>query len=174
MTDNLRTETDIRPGTYRVDPTRSAVRFTATHVFGLKPVDGTMAITSGTVAVADALRRSTVSAEMDARSWATDDQRRDKDVKGKRFLDVDAHPMIGFRSTRVTGGSAGWQIAGVLSVRGGSTEVMLDLTEIVSTVDGYRFTATATVDRVAAGVPGGRAIIGRLLKVTLTLCVTAA
>jgi polyisoprenoid-binding protein YceI len=172
MTDNLRTQTDIRPGTYRVDPTRSAAGFTATHVFGLKPVHGTMAIRSGTVMIADEPRRSTVSAEIDATSWATDDPRRDKDVTGKRFLNVAQHPTIGFRSTRVAGGPGGWQIAGVLSVRGGSTEVTLDVTEIAPTVDGYRFTATTTVDRVAAGVAGGRAIIGRTLEVTLTVCVT--
>jgi polyisoprenoid-binding protein YceI len=173
MTDNLRTtRTDIRPGTYRVDPARSAVAFTATHVFGLKPVDGTMALRSGTVMVAAEPRRSTVSAEIDATSWATDDPRRDKDVRAPRFLNVAEHPTIGFRSTRLTGGGASWQITGVLSVRGGSTEVTLDLTDITETVDGYRFTATATVDRVAAGVPVARAIIGRLVRVTLTLCVT--
>ena len=173
MTDNLLTATDIRPGTYRVDPTRSTVRFTATHVFGLKPVDGTMIIRSGTVSVADEPRRSSASATIDATSFATDNPKRDRDIKSKRFLDAGNHPVIGFRSTRVTGGDH-WQIAGVLSVRGGSADVTLDLVEIAPTVDGYRFTATTTVDRVAAGVGAGRAIIGRTLKATLTLCVTSA
>ena len=162
MTNTL---TSIQPGTYTIDPARSAVRFTATHVFGLKPVDGTMAISSGTVMVAHEPRRSTVSAEIDAASWATDDARRDKDVRGKRFLDTDKHPVIGFRSTRVVQGTDGWQVIGVLSVRGGSCEVALNLTEI--TPDG--FTATARVDRVAAGVAHGRAIVGRYVDVTLSV-----
>ena len=162
MTNTL---TSIQAGTYTIDPGRSAVRFTATHVFGLKPVDGTMAIRSGTVVVAGEPRRSTVSAEIDAASWATDDARRDKDVRGKRFLDTDRHPVIGFRSTRVVLGADGWQVAGVLGVRGGSCEVTLNLTEIAP--DG--FTATARVDRVAAGVGGGRAIIGRYVEVTLSV-----
>jgi len=166
------TMTDIRPGTYTIDPARSAVQFTATHVFGLKPVDGTMAVRCGTVVVADEPRRSTVSAEIDATSWKTDDAKRDKDVRGKRFLDAERHPTIGFRSTHLVGGGAGWQIAGVLSVRGGSTEIALDLAEVEPAADGYRFTATAKVDRVAAGIAGGRAIIGRYLDVTLTVCVT--
>lgn len=172
MTDNLLTATDIRPGTYHVDPTRSTVRFTATHVFGLKPVDGTMIIRSGTVTVANEPRRSTASATIDASTFATDNPKRDRDIKSRRFLNVENHPVIGFRSTRVSGG-AGWQIVGVLSVRGGSSEVTLDVVEIAPTVDGYRFTATTTVDRVAAGVGAGRAIIGRTLQATLTLCVTA-
>jgi polyisoprenoid-binding protein YceI len=165
--------TDIRPGTYTIDTTRSAVRFTATHVFGLKPVDGTMTIRSGTVMVAGEPRRSTVSVEIDAASFTTDDKRRNADVRGKRFLDADRFPVIGFRSTRLTRSADGWQIAGVLSVRGGSTEVTLDVTETALTADGYRFTATTTVDRVAAGVAAGRAIIGRFLTVSLTVVVTA-
>jgi polyisoprenoid-binding protein YceI len=173
MTDDLSTQTDIRPGTYRIDPARSEARFTATHAFGLKPVHGTVAVTAGTVTVAAEPRRSTVSAEIDATTWTTEDPRRDRDIKGKRFLNVADHPTIGFRSTRVTGG-AGWQITGILSVRGGSTEVTLDLTGTTPTVDGYRLTATTTVDRFAAGVTAGRGLIGRTVQIALALCVTAA
>lgn len=165
------TMTDIRPGTYTIDPTRSTVRFTATHVFGLKPVDGTMAVRGGTVMVADEARRSTVSAEIDAASWKTDDAKRDRDVRGKKFLDVDGHPAIGFRSTHLVRSGSGWQIAGVLSVRGGSAEIALDLTGMEATADGYRFVATARVDRLAAGIRTGRAIIGRYIDVTCTVCV---
>jgi polyisoprenoid-binding protein YceI len=165
--------TDIRPGTYTIDTTRSAVRFTATHVFGLKPVDGTMTIRSGTVMVADEPARSTVSAEIDAASWTSDDERRNADIRGKRFLDAERFPVIGFRSTRLARTAGGWEIVGVLSVRGGSTEVTLDLTETAMTADGYRLTATTTVDRVAAGVSAGRAIIGRFLTVSLAVVVTA-
>jgi polyisoprenoid-binding protein YceI len=173
MTDNLRTSNDIRPGTYLVDAARSTVRFTATHVFGLKPVDGTMAVRGGTVVVAEEPRRSTVSAELDAGSFTTDDERRNRDVRGKNFLDAERHPTIGFRSTRIVHGSGGWQIIGVLSVRGGSAEVTLNLGEIEPTVDGYRFTAFTTVDRVAAGVRSGRFIVGRYLDITISLCIAA-
>jgi polyisoprenoid-binding protein YceI len=83
------------------------------------------------------------------------------------------YPTIGFRSTRVVHGSRGWQIVGVLSVRGGSTEVTLDLSGVEPTVDGYLFTATTTVDRVAAGVRTGRLIVGRYLDITINLCITA-
>jgi polyisoprenoid-binding protein YceI len=173
MTDNMLATETIRPGTYTVDPARSSVRFTATHVFGLKPVPGTMAVRSGTVTVAGDPRRSTASAEIDAASWATDDARRDTDVRGRRFLHTEAYPVIGFRSTGLARGANGWQITGVLSVRGGSAEVTLDLTGAEPTGDGYRFTAAAVVDRVAAGVAAGRAIIGRRVTVDVSICVTA-
>jgi polyisoprenoid-binding protein YceI len=173
MTENMLTTESVRPGTYTVDPARSSVRFTATHVFGLRPVHGSMGVRSGTVTVAAEPRRSTASAEIDAASWATDDPRRDRDVRGRRFLDTGAHPSIGFRSTRLVRGPHGWQITGVLGVRGGSTEVTLDLTGAKPLPDGYRFTATADIDRVAAGVTAGRAIIGRRVAVTVTVCVTS-
>jgi len=162
MTNTL---TQLRPGTWTIDPTRSTIRFTGTHVFGLKPVHGTMAIRSGTVTVAAEPRRSSVSAEVDADSWTTDDARRDRDVRGRRFLDVERYPAIGFRSTRVVHGAEGWQVIGELSVRGGSTEIPLTLTEIGPD----RFTATGRVDRVAAGVGGGRAVVGRYVEVTLSV-----
>jgi polyisoprenoid-binding protein YceI len=172
MTDNLRTSADIRPGSYLIDAARSRADFTATHFFGLKPVDGTIPIRSGTVVVAEDPQRSTASAELDAAAFATDDPRRDKDVRGKRFLDAAAFPAIGFRSTRVVRTAGGWQIAGVLSVRGGSTEVTLAVTESAPTVDGYRFAATTTLDRKAIGV--GNLIVGRVIQVRLTVYLTAS
>jgi polyisoprenoid-binding protein YceI len=166
---NTNLSTEIQPGTYTVDPARSVCRFTATHAMGLKPVDGTMAIRSGTVTVAADPSRSMASAELDAATFRTDDARRDKDVTGKRFLDADRHPVIAFRST----GCRGSQIDGVLSVRGGACDVTLAIVGCESTMDGYRFTAMCVVDRVAAGVTAGRGIIGRRIRLTLDVCVVS-
>ena len=160
---------EILPGTYTIDPARSGASFAAYHTIGKKPVRGEVPVRSGTVTVAAEPRRSTVSAELDVTGWRTDNPRRDKDVRGKRFLDADRHPVIGFRSTRVTGSAQGWQVVGVLSVRGGSTEVTLAITGMEPTVDGCRITATTRVDRVAAGVTAGRALIARHVDVELTV-----
>jgi polyisoprenoid-binding protein YceI len=167
MTQNVRLEAGIRPGTYRIDTGRSTVRFTATHVFGLKPVDGTFTVRGGTVVVAAEPGRSTVSAELDADSFTTDDPRRDKDVRGKRFLAAAAHPAIGFRSTGLRRDADGWLLTGVLSIRGGSAPMDLTLVDAQPDGDGYRVRATAVVDRVAAGVAAGRALIGRHVRVTM-------
>ena len=167
MTQHLRLEGDLRPGTYRIDPARSRVRLTATHVFGLKPVDATVAIRSGTVMVAAGPEQSTVSADLDAASFTSDDPRRDKDIRDKRFLAAETHPAIGFRSTGLTRTAEGWQLTGVLSVRGGSAPLTLTLLAAEPVADGYHFRATATVDRVAAGVTAGRALIGRHVRLTV-------
>jgi len=173
MTQQIST-TDIRPGTYLIDPVRSSVRFTATHVFGLRPVEGTFTVRSGTVVVAEEPRRSTVSAELDAGSFTTGDHRRDADVRGKHFLDAARWPAIGFRSTRLDLSAPGPKLIGELSARGGSGEVTLDIVDVAETTDGYRITATGTIDRVAAGVAAGRAIIARYLTTTIAVHVTTA
>ncbi|MEU4424671.1 YceI family protein [Actinoplanes sp. NPDC024001] len=170
MTTN--TLTEVRTGTYRIEPARSVCRFTGTHIFGLKPVPGTMAVTGGTISVAADPERSIASAELDAASFTTDDPRRDRDVRGRRLLDVADHPEIGFRSTRCRRTGDGWQLAGVLAVRGGSCDVVLDLVSAEPVADGYRFVATCAVDRVAAGVTSGRLLIGRLVHVTLDIHAT--
>jgi polyisoprenoid-binding protein YceI len=160
--------TDIRPGTYLIDPARSACRFTATHAFGLKPVDATMDVRGGTVTVAAEMTRSTASAELDAASFRTGDRRRDRDIRGRRFLDVANHPVISFRST----GCDGARVAGVLSVRGGACDVILEVVACEPVGDGYRLTATCVLDRVAAGVAAGRGVIARPVRITLELWMT--
>ena len=128
MTTNL--STDIRPGTYSIDLARSTCRLRAAHVFGLKPVEATMAIRSGTITIAADPGRSTASAELDAGSFTSDDPRRNKDVRGKRFLDAARHPVIAFRSTGCTRTPDGWRLAGVLRVRGRDSEVALALEDV--------------------------------------------
>ena len=167
MTTELRTT--LRPGTYTLDPRRSTCRLDATHVFGLKPVAATVDLRGGTVTVARDLAASTASAELDAATFRSDDARRDKDVTGKRFLDVARHPAIAFRSTGFRRSESGWLLDGILRVRGRDSEVTLKLSTAEPTADGCHFVATATVDRVAAGVGAGRAIIARSVRLTLDM-----
>ncbi|MBO3744321.1 YceI family protein [Actinoplanes flavus] len=162
--------TGIRPGTYLLDPARSSCRITATHVFGLRPVTGTMTLTGGTVTVAADPERSIASAELDAASFLTDDPRRDRDVRGRRFLDTANHPEIGFRSTGLHPDPEGWRMTGVLAVRGGYCDVTVNVRPAVPVGDGYRLTAACVVDRVAAGVTAGRALIARHIRIELDLC----
>jgi polyisoprenoid-binding protein YceI len=155
MTTNL--STDLRPGTYTIDQNRSTCTLHAAHAFGLKPVTATMAIRAGTVTIGADPARSSASAQLDAATFRGDDPKRDKDIRGKRFLAVTDHPVIAFRSTGCVRAAAGWQVTGVLSVR----EVTLAIDGIEPTTAGYRCTASCTLDRVAAGVKAGRGIIAR-------------
>jgi len=73
------------------------------------------------------------------------------------------------RATAATGSGAATLLVGEAGI--GKTAVVL--TDATPTVDGCRFTAITTVDRVAAGVRTGRLIVGRYLDITISLCVTA-
>ncbi|MFF5079041.1 YceI family protein [Actinoplanes sp. NPDC000266] len=172
MTTDVHTE--LVPGTYTIDPARSACRLTATHVFGLKPVAATMALRGGTVTVAADPAASTASAVLEAKTFKSDDVRRNRDITGKKFLDAERHPVIGFRSTRVHRDGTGWKLTGVLRVRGHDSEVTLTLETAEPVAGGCRFVATGVVDRVEAGVRTGRAIIARPVRITLDLYASAS
>ena len=171
MTTNLNTQ--IRPGTYMIDSARSTCRLIATHVFGLKPVDAVMTVQQGTITVCDDPARSTASAEIAAGSFHSDDAKRNRDISGKRFLDAERFPVIAFRSTSCEFDGSDGRLTGVLNVRGQDSPVTLEISMAEPTADGCHFTATCTVDRVAAGVRTGRAIVGRTVHITLDLYATA-
>ena len=152
----------IAPATYRVDPSRSSVRFTARELFGLIKVDGQISVTGGEIVVADDLTLSRVSATLDAASIDTSHKRRDSDLRSKRFLDTARHPTITFSSREVGAGT----VTGVLCVHGVGQRVTLDVTAKAAP-DGYRFTANAQLDRRAFGVTAARGLIGPLIDVTI-------
>jgi polyisoprenoid-binding protein YceI len=161
--------TDIRPGTYSIDPSRSTCRLVATHTFGLMPVEATVSISGGTVTLAADPARSSASATLAAASFNSGNARRDKDIS-KRFFDSTHYPQIAFRST----GFDGRRVTGVLSVRGTDSPVILEIASWTSTGDGYRGSATTVIDRVAAGVRAGRGMAARKVRITLDVVVSAS
>jgi polyisoprenoid-binding protein YceI len=167
MTTNV--QATVRPGTYTIDVERSTCRLTATHVFGLKPVAATVDLRGGTITVAADPAASSASAVLDAASFRSDDQRRNKDITGRKFLDAAQHPVIAFRSTGCRRAGAGWLLDGVLRVRGQDSDVTLNLERAEPTEGGCHVVASGVVDRVAAGVATGRAIIARPVTISLDL-----
>ncbi|MCI4065642.1 YceI family protein [Micromonospora sp. R77] len=155
-------------GRYDVDPARSTVRFRTTHLFGLGKVDGTFAVRSGTVEVAEPLSASRVQAEVDAASFNTGSAQRDRTVRSATFLDTDRHPVLTFVSERIDETS----ITGRLTVKGVTGPVTLTVRESAGTDDGFRVVATTRVDRLEFGVTGSRGMTGRYLDLTVeAVCV---
>jgi polyisoprenoid-binding protein YceI len=75
---------------------------------------------------------SSVSVELDAASIDTRVEQRDQHLRSADFLDVENYPKVTFRSTRVEGASfeagASFRVAGDLTIRGTTREVVLDAT----------------------------------------------
>jgi polyisoprenoid-binding protein YceI len=157
----------LATGTYRIDPTRSRIRFTIKETFGLTTTRGTFTIRDGTVEIAANPEDSSTTAAVDAASFTTDKPKRDATVVSKSFLDAANHPTMTFSTSRLADEGGSWVLHGQLTVRGQATPVALTLTSCAATVDGCRFVATTRIDRHATPVRTARGLIGRYLDVEL-------
>jgi polyisoprenoid-binding protein YceI len=170
------TSTAVRPsiatGTYRIDASRTTVRFAIRETFGLTTCRGTFTVRDGTVTVADDPAASSVRVGIDAASFKTDRPKRDAHVKSADFLEVDTYPEIRFTSTRLSYGDDGWSLAGVLTAHGRSAPVTLRLLDGGQTPSGCRFTAATTVDRTAFGVTKAVGFIRTDLRIEIEVHAT--
>jgi polyisoprenoid-binding protein YceI len=149
-------------GTYRVDPQRSSVLYSCRHMFGLGRVRADFTISSGLLNVSSTLAGSSASATIDAASFDSANQRRDRDVKGRGLLDVAAFPTIAFSSTgiREDGGAI---LAGIVAMHGVEAAVEVTVLSWESPAPGQiRVTARANhLDRYLFGITGARGFVGR-------------
>jgi polyisoprenoid-binding protein YceI len=132
-------------------------------------VDGHFRLTSGRVTlVEEDPSRSTVEAVIDATSVDTGEPKRDTHLRSADFLDVDHHPNITFRSTRIEQvGDGHWKMAGVLTILDATRPVVLDVQG--RTVHGKRADAhvSVTIDRRDFGMTYAGFAVGK--EVTLTI-----
>ena len=154
-----------RLGHYEIDASQSRVTFRTRHMFGLGPVRGTFAIRSGSADVAEPLADSAIHAEIDAASFSTGNEQRDRNVLSARFLDAARFPVISFRDGLVC--ADGRTIRGTLTVREVCRPVSLSIGQV--TVAGASFTASATVrvDRTEFGLTAMPGLAGRYLDLTV-------
>jgi polyisoprenoid-binding protein YceI len=166
---NATTAPAIDPGTYRIDPSRSTVRFVSRAMFGLFRVGGTFAVRQGTIVVADDVTESSVTATVDAASVDTANTRRDNDLRSAKYLDTERYPDILFASREVTSE----EVTGILRVHGSDQRVTLTVVP-ESAPDGFRFTTTTRVDRYAFGVTGGKGLVSRQIDIELEIVAARA
>ncbi len=167
------------PGRYQIQAGPAAVTFATRHLFGLGAVRGTLAVTSGTVDVAEPLAESAVEVSMDAASFRTHNAQRDDRVRSAAFLDARQFPRLVFRAGpaahdgAAAAATGGRDAAGRLTVPGSLT--VRDVTRPVTLLAGFTdvaarsFTVRATtrIDRTEFGVTGARGLAGRYLDVTV-------
>jgi polyisoprenoid-binding protein YceI len=153
--------------TWQIDPAHSAVEFAVKHMM-FTTVRGRFKDVKGTIEVDEQNpERSTVNVEIAAASIDTGVADRDAHLRSADFLDVENHPAITFRSTRVEGATmkegATFKVAGDLTVRGKSVEVTLDSTWLGSGKDPWGnikggFEATGKIDRREWGLVWNQAL----------------
>jgi polyisoprenoid-binding protein YceI len=162
--------TTLLPGTYDIDPERTAIRFRTRHMFGLGPVRGTFAVRSGAVGVTDPLAGSAVYAEIEAASFRTGNPARDRMVRQAKFLDAASYPLITFAGRDADPESG--TINGTLTVRGADRPVTLVVTSAGQAGADLMVTGSMHVDRFDFGLTAMRGLAGRYLELELSaVCV---
>ncbi|MEO0492385.1 MAG: YceI family protein [Actinomycetota bacterium] len=158
--------TTLPTGTWMLTPDTSV----ALTVKKLKliTVDATVAVDEGSITIGADGAVESVSAALDASSFASGNDKRDEHVRSDDFLDTEQHRAITFAATDTTAVDGAHRVAGELRIKGTAYPVSLTVDDV--TVDGESgaFTATATIDRTAVGVAKMPSlVIAKMIDVTI-------
>ncbi|MBB4637374.1 YceI family protein [Longimicrobium terrae] len=151
------------PVTWRIDASHSELSFRIRHL--VSRVNGGFNQWSGTI-VADpaSLAGGSVQVDIQTASIDTNNERRDTHLKSADFFDAPNHPVITFRSTRVTMDGRDLRVAGNLTIRGTTKPVVLTgrMLEVAGAPGRRRigFEAQTTINRMDYGVSWNRAAEG--------------
>ena len=111
--------------TYVVDGAHAYVGFTISHLV-INRVRGTFNDFTGTIVYdADDITKSSMSGTINAASIDTAHQKRDSDLRGESFFEVEKYPQITFETTRVEAGGDSPILHGMLTMHGVSKEVAI-------------------------------------------------
>src|SRR5690625_3418850 len=105
----------LTTGTWTIDPSHSEAAFTVRHA-GISKVRGTVAITEGTINVAED-GTATVTATLDPATVNTGDETRDGHLKTADFFEVETFPTWTFTSEAVRVDSEA-DVPGELTIHG--------------------------------------------------------
>jgi polyisoprenoid-binding protein YceI len=167
-----------QPGEWIADLATSTVSFTVRN-FGLRSVTGQVPLVSARVTVGPSGQPVSVRAELDARGIDTGHPRRDRDLRGARFLATDRWPAITVQASTVQASTiqasgAGWTIAGTLTVKDRDCPIRLDVdgAEIIPNdpASSVNVCASARLDRRSVGVNSAPAfLIGHTILLSLAI-----
>lgn len=165
-------------GRYALDLSHSSVAFSVRHLMVSK-TKGRFADFGGVVTIGEDPLDSSVEVEIQATSIDTRDDARDAHLRSPDFFDVEAHPVITYRSTSVAPTPTGaWAVQGELTVAGITQSVPLIVAFEGGVVDpwgGARigFEAHAELDREAFGLSwnqaleAGGVLVGKTVKIDI-------
>lgn len=177
----MSSQAQTQPGvsTWQSDPAHTLVEFSARHMM-ITTVKGRFTDVSATIVMDEAdMSRSSVEAAIDASSVDTREQQRDGHLRSADFLDVENHPTITFKSTRVEhAGKDRLRVIGDLTIRGVTKPVTLDATFNGTGTTPYGahvagFTAETSINRKDFGLnwnvalEAGGIVVGDTIKIAL-------
>jgi polyisoprenoid-binding protein YceI len=151
------------PGDWVFDKPHTNLMFVARYAM-LTKVRGHFGDFEGTIHVAEKPEDSSVELSIDAASITTDNDTRDNHLRSGDFLDLENHPTITFKSTKVELlGDDRLHVTGDLTIRGVTKEVVLDAEYVGVGKDAYgrtrvAFSAKSEIERDDFGVSWNMAL----------------
>lgn len=152
--------------TWDIDSTHSTVGFVVKHLVIAK-VRGQFKTFSGTLVIDDKdITQSTVTVNIDPASVDTDNESRDKHLKGADFFDVATFKDMKFVSTKVEKAAGGLKVTGNLTLHGVTRPVVLEVegpSAEIKDPAGHphvAFSAHTTIKRADFGLTWNKAIEG--------------
>jgi polyisoprenoid-binding protein YceI len=150
--------------TWSIDSAHSHVEFAVRHMM-VATAKGRFPDVKGTVEFDGVnLANASVDVEIAVASIETKQEQRDAHLRSADFFDAENHPVMTFRSKRITGDAKGeFQIVGDLTIRGVTREVVLSA-ESHGTVrdpwglDRAGFSATTKINRHDYGLDWNAAL----------------
>jgi polyisoprenoid-binding protein YceI len=147
-----------------IDPAHTDVGFAVKHLM-ISTVRGRFGSVRGRIVLDEAdPAGSSVEVEIDAASIDTRQEQRDAHLRSADFFDVEAFPLITFRSRSVApAGDGRFRITGDLTMHGVSREVVLDATDAGRGIDPWgnqkaAFSAETKIDRRDFGLGWNQAL----------------
>ena len=158
----------LSPGTYRIDPTKSQVRYSGKHMFGLGTVHATFTIRDGELRIGEPLETSTARITVDAASFTSKNARRDRDVRSAGLLDTDKYADITFASDGLQQTEDDLLVKGTVTAHGQAVPADVRIDRVTHQATGMSLHGRAEhLDRTAFGITGSRGMVGRYLDLEL-------
>lgn len=117
---------DLKQGTWTIDPAHSEFGFTVRHA-GISKVRGQFSDVSGQFHVGEALSDSSVTAVAQANSFSSGQEGRDGHVKGSDFFDAEQFPELTFSSSEIKEDDGGYVLEGHLTIKDVTQPVKFDV-----------------------------------------------
>jgi polyisoprenoid-binding protein YceI len=165
-------------GVWQLDPMHTQVEFAVKHL-GMMTVRGHFADVqaSGDINV-EHPERASLEVVIQAASIRTHDERRDNDLRNSSFLDIENHPTITFKSTKIeAAGADRYTMTGDLTIKGNTHPVTLAVTKYGEFNDpamGHRigYGAETQITRKDFGLNvdflmDGRLVVGNEIQITI-------
>ena len=116
----------LTPGRWPIDLNHSAITFAIRHL-GLSKVRGRFRVFDVSLDIGPSATEFEVVANIDLASIDTSNPDRDAHVRSTDFFNVDQHPSMTFRSTRIEPADGGYTMTGDLTLNGITRSVTLDV-----------------------------------------------